>query len=73
MLKYSLVNVKIHIAQKMKFSITDFLSKCNQIRRKLQIWSHLMKKSEMKILIFCAVLKRTMTLQNFQKLVSNSK
>ena len=32
-------------AQKMKFSIKDFFSKCDQIRRKLQIWSHLLKKS----------------------------
>ena len=32
-------------AQKKKFSIKDFLSKCDQIRRKLQIWSHLLKKS----------------------------
>ena len=27
-------------AQKMKFSIKDFFSKCDQIRRKLRIWSH---------------------------------
>ena len=32
-------------AQKMEFSITDFFSKCDQIRRFLQIWSHLLKKS----------------------------
>ena len=32
-------------AQKMKFSIKDFFSKCDQIRRKLRIWSHLLKKS----------------------------
>ena len=31
--------------QKMKFSIKDFFSKCNQIRRKLWIWLHLLKKS----------------------------
>ena len=31
------------IAQKMKFSIKDFFSKCDQIRRKLRIWSHLLK------------------------------
>ena len=31
----------------MKFSIKDFLSKCDQIRRKLRIWSHLLKKSLM--------------------------
>ena len=34
------------IARKMKFSITDFLSKRNQIRKKLLIWSHVLKKSE---------------------------
>ena len=31
--------------QKIKFSINDFYSKCDQIRRKLRIWSHLLKKS----------------------------
>ena len=29
-------------AQKMKFFIKDFFSKCDQIRRKLWIWSHLL-------------------------------
>ena len=29
----------------MKFFIKSFFSKCNQIRRKLQNWSHLLKKS----------------------------
>ena len=24
----------------MKFSVKDFFSKCDQIRRKLRIWSH---------------------------------
>ena len=42
-------------AQKMKFSVKDFFSKCDQIRRKLQIWSHLLKKSLLKNFIFCAV------------------
>ena len=32
-------------AQKMKFSIKGFFSKCDQICRKLRIWSHLSKKS----------------------------
>ena len=36
----------------MKFSITDFFSKCDQIRRKLRIWSHLLKKSLMENFIF---------------------
>ena len=39
-------------AQKMKFSIEYFFSKCDQIRRKLQIWSHLLKKFLMKNLFF---------------------
>ena len=42
-------------AQKMKFSITDFFSKCDQIRSFLRIWSHLLKKSVMENFIFCAV------------------
>ena len=39
----------------MKFSIKDFSSKYDQIRRKLQIWSHLLKKSFMENFIACAV------------------
>ena len=39
-------------SQKLKFSTKDFFSKFNQIRRKLQIWSHLLKKSVMENLIF---------------------
>ena len=39
-------------SQKMKFSIKDFFSKCNQICRKLRIWSHLLKKSLMKTSFF---------------------
>ena len=41
---------KAHTTQKMKFSIKDFFSKNN-----LRIWSHLLKKSLMENLIFCAV------------------
>ena len=40
----------------MKFSINDFFSKCDQIRMKLRIWSHLLKKSLMGNFIFCAVI-----------------
>ena len=43
-------------AQKLKFSIKDFFSKCDRIRRKLRIWSHLLKKSLMENFIFCAVI-----------------
>ena len=42
-------------AQKMKFSIKDFFSKCDQTRRNLWIWSNLLKKSLMENFIFCAV------------------
>ena len=41
--------------QKMKFSIYDFFSKCDQIRKNLRVWSHLLKKSLMENCIFCAV------------------
>ena len=44
-----------NIAQKMKFSIKHFFSKCDQIHRKLRIWSHLLKNSLMENFIFCAV------------------
>ena len=36
----------------MKFSIRDFFSKCDQICRKLRIWSHLLKKSLTENFIF---------------------
>ena len=39
----------------MKFSIKNFFSKYDEIRRKLQIWSHLLKKSLMENFIFWAV------------------
>ena len=42
--------------QKMKFSIRDFLSKCDQIRNFLRIWSHLLKKYLMEKFL-CVVLK----------------
>ena len=51
----------------MKFSLKDLLSKCDQIRRKLRICSHLLKKYLMEDFIICAVcikvfsLKKTFT------------
>ena len=49
----------VTIAQKMKFSIKDFFSKCDQIRRKkshfLRTGSHLLKKSLIENFNFCAV------------------
>ena len=41
-------------ARKMRFFIKDFCGICDQIRRKVRIWSHLLKKSLMD-LIFCVV------------------
>ena len=38
----------------MKFSIQYFFSKCDQIHKKLQIWSHVLKKYLAKNFIFCA-------------------
>ena len=55
---YTFLNNMNHFedtAQKMKFSITDFLSKCDQIRNFLQIWSHLLKQSLIETSFFCAV------------------
>ena len=47
--------IRSSTAQKMKFSIKGFFSKYDQIRRKLRIWSHLLKKSLMENFVFCAV------------------
>ena len=44
-------------AKKVKFPIKDFSSKCDQIRSFLRIWSHLLEKSLMEDLSFCAVLE----------------
>ena len=51
-------NITLHhvTAQKMKYSIREFFSKYDQIRRKLRIWSHLLKKFLMENFNFCAVL-----------------
>ena len=55
-----------HTAQKMKFSIKDSFSKCDQICRKLWIWLHLLKKSLMENLIFCGV-STAMLLRSLKK------
>ena len=41
----------------MKISIKDFFSKRDQIRSFLRIWSHLLQKSSMENLVFCAVIE----------------
>ena len=45
----------LYTAQKMKFSIKDSFSKCDQICNFLRISSHLLKKSLMENFIFCEV------------------
>ena len=40
--------------QKMKFSIEDFFSKCDQIRSFLRIWSNLLRKSLIELHFLCS-------------------
>ena len=47
--------VGLYIFKKMKFSIKDFFSKCDQILRELRIWLYLLKKSLMQNFTFYAV------------------
>ena len=51
----ALKHITDNTEQKMKFSIKVFFSKCDQIRRTLRIWSHLLEKSLMENFIFCVV------------------
>ena len=54
--RFRMSKKNIDIAQKMKFSITHVFSKYDQIRKKLRIFSHLLKKSIMGNFIFlCSV------------------
>ena len=41
--------------KKLRFFIKDFCSNCDRFNSFLRIWSHLLKKSLMKNIIFCAV------------------
>ena len=45
-------NTDTNTAQKVRFSSKDSFSKCDQIRRKLRIWLHLLKKSLMENFFF---------------------
>ena len=51
----TIIEIGGNTTQKMKFSIKDFFSKGDQIRRKLRILSYSLKKSLMENFIFCAV------------------
>ena len=58
-------------AQKMKFSIQDFLCRCEQIRRKLRIWSHLLKKYLTENFNFCTV--KHQNIRGFLMLLTSKK
>ena len=45
LVKNSLMQIFIYTSKKMKFSIEDFFSKCDQFRSFQRIWSHLLKTS----------------------------
>ena len=53
--RYSLNNVLLLTAQKMKLFLKGFFCKCDQIRSFLQIWSYLLKKFVIGKFIFWAV------------------
>ena len=48
----------------MKFSIKDFFCKCDQIRRKLEIWSHLLKTFLIENFLFGSVYGEEHPLEN---------
>ena len=52
LLMFSAGKERDHTAKKRKLPIKDFFSKCDQIRRKLRIWSHLLKESLTENFIF---------------------
>ena len=62
--------------KKMKFFSKDLFSKCDQIRSKLRIWSHLLKKSLMENFIFVQWILRVFFLinisPNFSKTQKNN-
>ena len=49
---------------RIKFFIKDFFSKGDQIRRKLRIWSHSLKKFLLENFILCAVIKALLLVRN---------
>ena len=61
-------------AQKMKFSIKDFLSKCSQILSFLRIGSHLLKKSLMENLFFvqCNIRHKFLLIHRYSFLVKKN-
>ena len=56
-------------AQKMKFSIKGFFSKCDQIHSFMRIWSHLLNKSLTENFDFCVVFGLSSAPRDFTKLM----
>ena len=48
-------NTRTITTQRIRFSVKDFFSKCDQIQNDLRIWSHLLKNFLMEHFIFCAL------------------
>ena len=63
--RYALNDQRKGTAKKMKFSTKDFFIRYDQIRRKVRIWSHLLKKSLMRNFIFCAMYINILHIFNF--------
>ena len=55
---------------KMKFSMKDFFSKCDQMSSFLRIWSHLLKKPLMENIIFgqCILLFSSISISTFSNI-----
>ena len=49
-----IIHQHVHCTKEMKFSIKDFLDKCDKNCSFLRIWSRLLKESLMENSIFCA-------------------
>ena len=54
-------------AKKLKFSIKDFFSRCDQIHSFAWIWSHLLKKSLIENFIFCKNSSQLLAINHFCK------
>ena len=54
-------------AQKIEFSMKNLFRKCDQIRRKLRIWSHLLNKYLMENSIFCVAVLQNSSSKNFTR------
>ena len=54
-LKASILTLPPPPKKNLKFSIKDFLSKCDPVSQETTYWTHLLKKSLMGNFIFCAM------------------